>query len=81
MKDFKIITPGAGLPDVLIHRVVNDEGWDEVRIVAFGVVDGEEDTMITEAIGVENAHTAQIIVNNFNESSAALWCHYHEIDS
>ena len=81
MKDFKIITPGAGLPDVLIHRAIDDDGFDQVVIITFGVVDGVEDTMITEDIMVENAHTAQLIIKTFDESSATLWCHHNEIDS
>lgn len=77
--NYKIIKTNDPYPDVLVHRNINDDQNEIVRILAFGVIDAEEDQMWMEDITFENNLTPQYFINDFSQASAEAWCRENAI--
>lgn len=77
MSNYKIIKTNDPYPDVLIHRNLDDDQNDTVRILAFGVIDAEEDGMWIEDIVFENNFMPGHFINDFSQASAEAWCREH----
>lgn len=74
MQHFKILETGHDIPDVLLHRDRDEEGTEVVKIVAIGIIDGEENMFAIEEIEFENAFTASEYIDSFTKKNAENWC-------
>lgn len=75
MLDFKILETGNEYPDVLVHRVVEEEDTKNyVEIKCFGEQQGTKDLIFTETITFENLDSARLFISEFSEQFANQWC-------
>lgn len=72
--NFKTLNPGPKYPDVLVTRDKDENGFEIVKLIAFGKQDGESDMICSENIKFESMEMAKSFVEDFSEESAARWC-------
>lgn len=77
--NFKIIETPATMPDVLLHRDIDDMGNITVEIKAIGEIDGNTDMFASEQIILPNAESAQRFIQDYSELSAGKFCQRHNI--
>lgn len=76
---YKIVETGSGYPDVLLHRDRDGTG-EFVRILAVGIVSGDENMFAIERVDFENYTTAIRFIKDFSKLSAEQWCTEQGID-
>lgn len=77
--NFKILDPGAELPDVLVFRDRDKDGKEIVKIHAFGSKEDVEDYILEEVIVFETSGTAQNFIGSYSKKDAKEWCQRNEI--
>ncbi|MGN6530484.1 MAG: hypothetical protein ACTHK0_01865 [Ginsengibacter sp.] len=79
MQHFKIIETENEYADVLMYRDRNEDGKEIVRIMAVGIIDGEENMFADEEIQFENYKTACSFIRDFGRKAAEEWCHAQDV--
>lgn len=81
MQHFKIIKiDGEEYPDVLIYRDRNDDGFEIVKIMAFGIINDEENMMAEEVVDFDSHILACQYIEDFSLKSAIIWCKNNDIE-
>lgn len=77
--NFKIIETSTQFPDVLLYRDSDENGNQNVKILAIGKIGEDEDMFAVEQIDFENSGSAISFIRDYSKTSAEKWCQNKDI--
>ena len=72
--NYKLIENLHNRPNVLVHRELNEQGFDVVKVTAIGKIDDTNDMFAMEEAVFDTPEMAKSFVRDYSTTSAEGFC-------